>query len=93
MNDPSPAALVPKRKLGMRALLMILMACAFQLAASLLGLIAFSQLVLALVSEGPNERLTGFGQGLGRYLRQIADFGSFATEEAPFPFTDWPANG
>jgi len=46
--------------------------------------------VLVLVSDAPNARLCTFGQGLGRYLRQIADFVTFATEEAPFPFSDWP---
>jgi hypothetical protein len=32
------------------------------------------------------------GQSLGRYLRQIVDFVSFATEEVPFPFSDWPSS-
>jgi hypothetical protein len=48
--------------------------------------------VLALVSDGPNARLIGFGQGLGRYLAQIANFVSFATEEVPFPFSAWPTD-
>jgi len=52
----------------------------------LLAFVAIVQFVLALVSETPNARLTAFGQNLGLYLSQIADFVSFATEEVPFPF-------
>jgi len=36
-------------------------------------------------------RLKAFGKSAGRYLGQIAAFVSFDTEEAPFPFSDWPA--
>jgi len=89
MTDPQTPTL-PKRNLWLRALLMILMAMAFYLTTMLLGALAVVQFVLVLVSDAPNARLCTFGQGLGRYLRQIADFVTFATEEAPFPFSDWP---
>ncbi len=81
-----------QRNIWMRGLLMILMAMAFQLAATLLGLIAVVQFVLALVSDAPNERLSQFGKGLGQYLRHIADFVTFGSEDVPFPFSDWPSN-
>jgi phosphatidylserine synthase len=80
-----------KRGLWVRGLLMILMAIAFHISGMLLAVGAIVQFVLALVSDGPNARLIGFGQSLGRYLGQIADFVSFATEEVPFPFTAWPS--
>jgi hypothetical protein len=79
------------RNLGVRALLMLLMAVAFQLAAWVLGCVAVLQLVLAAVTDSSNERLRGFGATLGRYLRQIAEFVSFGTENVPFPFSDWPS--
>lgn len=80
-----------KRSLWVRFLLMILMGMAFHLAATLLGVLALVQFVLALVAGGPNERLQQLGRGLGRYFRQLTDFLSFASEEAPFPFSDWPS--
>jgi len=80
-----------KRSLWVRALLMILLAMAFYLAATLLAALALVQFVLVIVSDGPNERLNHLGRGLGRYFRQLTDFLSFASEEAPFPFSDWPA--
>ena len=79
-----------KRSLWLRVLLMILMALAFHLAITVLGVLAVVQLVLALVAGGPNERLQHFGRNLGQYLRQIAEFEVFASELAPFPFSDWP---
>ena len=78
------------RNIWMRGLLMLVMALAFQLASTLLGLLAVVQFVLVLVSEKPNERLSAFAQGLGQYLRQISEFVGFSNEDLPFPFSDWP---
>jgi hypothetical protein len=79
------------RNLGVRALLMVLMALAFQLTAWVLVCVAILQLVLAVATDGSNDRLRAFGRSLGLYLRQIADFETFASEELPFPFSDWPS--
>ena len=78
------------RKLWVRALLMLLMCAAFQLAAWLLVFTALVQLVFAVFNDEPNRRLQRFGSGVGLYLTQIASFVTFATEVAPFPFSDWP---
>ena len=89
MDDTTVAA--PPRKLWLRALIMLLMAVAFQLTAWVLVCVALLQLVLLLATDAANDRLRGFGADLGRYLAQIADFVSFGTEQAPFPFSDWPS--
>ena len=85
-----PESATSQRNIWMRGLLMVVMALAFQLASTLLGMLAVVQFVLTLVSEKPNARLSTFGRCLGHYLRQIAEFVSFATEDVPFPFSDWP---
>jgi Domain of unknown function (DUF4389) len=92
MTDIPETTVAPRadRNIWVRGLLTLVMAFAFQITASLLGLVAVVQFVLALVSDAPNPRLGDFGQALGRYLRQIADFVSFGTEDTPFPFSDWP---
>lgn len=90
MTD-SPATTHGKRSIWLRGPLMILMAIAFQISGTLLALGAIVQFVLALLRDTPNARLIVFGQSLGLYLSQIADFVSFATEEAPFPFSAWPS--
>ena len=69
---------------------MILMGIAYQLASTLLFFVALIQFVVAVASDAPNQRLRTLGRNLGRYQGQIASFVSFATEEPPFPFADWP---
>lgn len=91
MTDTTPATTEGKRSIWLRALLMLVMAVAFHISGTLLCLTAVIQFVLALVSDTPNARLVSFGQSLGVYLNQIASFVSFATEEAPFPFSAWPS--
>lgn len=81
-----------KRSLWVRMLLMLLMGLAFHIAVTILGALALVQLLFAAISDGPNERLQHFGRSLGQYLRQITDFVSFASEELPFPFSDWPSD-
>lgn len=80
-----------RRNIWLRGLLMILMGLAYQLASTLLFAVAIIQFVLAVISDTPNARMTKFGRSLGRYQGQIANFVSFAAEEPPFPFTDWPS--
>ena len=89
MNETLTSA--KPRNLGIRALLMLLMAVAFQLTAWVLGCVAVVQLVLAAATDSSNDRLREFGATLGRYLGQIAEFVSFRTEDVPFPFSDWPS--
>ena len=90
MTDNALATLPPPRKLWMRALLMLLMCLAFQIAAWVLIIAALLQLCFAAFSDEPNPRLQSLGRSVGRYLGQIAAFVSFSTETLPFPFTDWP---
>ena len=80
-----------KRSLWVRVLFMLLMGLAFHIAITVIGALALVQLLLALVSDGPNNCLQHFGRALGQYLRQITDFVCFAREEVPFPFSDWPS--
>lgn len=80
-----------KRNIWMRGLYMLLMALAFHVCVTVLGVVVLIQFVMTLLADAPNERLISFGRGMGNYLRQIVDFMTFATEDIPFPFGDWPA--
>jgi len=53
-------------------------------------IVTLIQFVLAALSDAPNDRLASFGLSLGHYLRQLAHFLTFASEDVPFPFSDWP---
>ena len=88
--DEQPGAASATRSIWLRGLLMLLLALAYQLASTVLFLVAAIQFVVVLVAGSPNPRLQLFGRSLGRYQGQIASFTSFASEELPFPFSDWP---
>jgi len=90
MQDTTTVPPTP-RSLPMRVLFMLLLCVAFQVTAWVLVLVALAQLVSQLAAGEPMPRLKSFGRSAGRYLGQIAAFVSFYTEEAPFPFSDWPA--
>ncbi len=89
-NDLIPA---DQRSLWIRGLYMLLMALILQLCGTLLFVLAVIQFLLSLLTKAPNMRLTDFSRSLGRYLQQIAWFLTFASEELPFPFNDWPSSG
>lgn len=80
-----------KRNIWIRGLFMLLMILAYHVCGTVLLIVTFIQFVMMLLSDTPNPRLVTFGRSLGRYLQQIADFLTFATEEMPFPFKDWPS--
>ena len=90
MNE-APIVNLEKRNIWMRGLLMVLMGLAYQLASTVLFLTALVQFVFALVSDAPNQRLAAFGQSVGRFQGQVANFVSFSSEDLPFPFSDWPS--
>ena len=87
-NADTPAS---KRNIWIRGFYMLLMAFVFQVSGTVMFVITVIQFVLALLSDTPNDRLITFGRSLGRYLQQIASFLTFASEEIPFPFSDWPS--
>ncbi len=90
MNE-DPVTGLAKRNIWLRGLLMILMGLAYQLAGTVLFFTAIIQFVFALVSDAANARLAAFGRSLGYFQSQIANFVSFASEDLPFPFADWPS--
>lgn len=79
-----------KRNIWLRGLIMLLMGLALHVLGTVLFVVAVVQFVLVLLNGEPNARLAGFGRSLGRYAQQLMGFLSFATEEIPFPFNDWP---
>lgn len=91
MND-IPQTSGSKRNLWVRGLFMLLMLLVLHVCGTVLFVVAVIQFVIALVNDAPNERLTALGRNLGSYFRQIVNFLTFATEEVPFPFSDWPAD-
>ena len=90
MDDSIAPPVVPPRSLWSRFLYMLVMAVAFHLATWVMGFVAILQFALAAFAGGPNPRVQAFGASLGRYFGQLARVLTFESEEAPFPFADWP---
>ncbi|MEO6422405.1 MAG: DUF4389 domain-containing protein [Candidatus Nitrotoga sp.] len=91
MNQDSIITTENKHSIWVRGLYMLLMALAYQISGTLMFIVAIFQFFVTLITDTPNTRLLSFGRNLGRYFQQIVYFLTFASEEVPFPFSDWPS--
>ena len=89
MNDPKQASRY--ESLVLRVLWMLVFLLVWQVAQLVLGGLVLVQLIYRLVYGAPNRGLMNFGDSLSLYLAQIGRYGSFHTEQKPWPFADWPA--
>ena len=81
---------VEPRPIWKRGLLMLLFVIAFGLAQMLLNALAIVQFVWLLVKREPNQPVAGFGMSLSKWLADVAQFLTCATDERPFPWRPWP---
>ena len=75
----------------LRVLWMLVFFLVWQVAQFVLGALVLVQLIYRLIYGAPNGGLMNFGDSLSLYLAQIGRFGTFHTEQKPWPFADWPA--
>lgn len=76
-----------------RMFFIVLFAFIYVVASWLLALVVVLQAGWCLVTSTTSTRLRELGAGIGEYLRQIACYGTFNSEEKPFPFAEWPQPG
>ena len=81
---------VEPRPVWKRGLLMLLFVIAFGLAQMLLNALAIVQFVWLLVKREPNQPVAGFGMSISKWLADVAQFLTCATDERPFPWRPWP---
>jgi hypothetical protein len=74
----------------LRVLWMLVFLVVWQLAELLLGGLVLVQLIYRLIYGAPSASLMNFGDSLSQYLAQIGRFGSFHSDQKPWPFADWP---
>lgn len=74
----------------LRVLWMLLFVIVWQLAELVLGAVVLLQLGYRVFYGAPSASLLGFGDSLSQYLAQIGRFGTFNSDEKPWPFADWP---
>lgn len=73
-----------------KILYLILFYLIYRITDLILLLVMLVQTILNIFSGEPSDSIKVFGKSLGVYLQQISEFLSYASEEKPFPFSDWP---
>lgn len=74
----------------LRIFYMLVIAILLYCAVSVLWLLLAVQLLVTLFSGEPSAQLARFNTSLGAFLSQAIAFLTFASEDKPFPFDDWP---
>ncbi|MEN1833960.1 DUF4389 domain-containing protein [Pseudomonas lijiangensis] len=74
----------------LRILWMLLFVIAWQVAEIVLAGVVLVQLVYRLIYGAPSGSLMNFGDSLSQFLAQIGRFGTFHSDQKPWPFADWP---
>jgi Flp pilus assembly protein TadB len=80
------------RNTWLRLVFMALFAVILYISNIVLFAVAILQFLSTLFTGDRNERLTDFGEKLGRFIYQVVRFLTFNTDEMPFPFADWPGD-
>ena len=73
----------------MRGLWMLVLALMFGLAETVLAVMAVVQFFWMLFAKEKNELLADFGKDLGKWMSDVAQFQTAATDEKPFPWKKW----
>ncbi|MDD0974035.1 DUF4389 domain-containing protein [Pseudomonas fontis] len=81
---------VQRESIILRVLWMLVFLLVWQLAELLLAGLVIVQLVYRLIYGAPSASLMNFGDSLSQFLAQIGRFGSFHSDQKPWPFSDWP---
>ena len=83
---------LPRSKSWRRVLLIALFCVIYWGVGWLLGAIVVLQVGWLLVTGEKNAQLARFGRNLGEYVRHLVFYLTAATEDLPFPFTEWPVD-
>lgn len=87
MNNP---IIEQKDPILLRIVYTILFYCIFYLAELVVLVIAIIQTGFVLLSGAPQPDLKGFSVQLSVYLRQVVAYMTWATDNKPYPFVEWP---
>ncbi len=73
-----------------RLIFMILFGLFYFVSISLFSVMLIFQILVALITGSPNERIRLFQAQLVQYIYRVLRYISYGTEKKPFPFDDWP---
>ncbi len=90
MTDLNESKLKQHESILLRIMWMLVFVVVWQLAQMVLGCVVLVQTVYRLFYGAPSGSLMNFGDSVSQYLAQIGRFGSFHSDQKPWPFADWP---
>ncbi len=74
----------------LRLIFMLLFAAILQVASVLMWILVIAQFIFSLITGEDNPNLRKLGHSLSIYIFDTLKFLTYASEEKPFPFADWP---
>lgn len=69
---------------------MLVFAAVLQVASIIMWVLVIAQFIFSLITGEDNPQLRKFGHSLSMYIFDTLKFLTYASEEKPFPFADWP---
>ncbi len=85
------AAHLTSRPAWLRILFIVLFIAIWGISKLIVFAVIILQVLFLLVTGQRNDRLAQFGGNLASYIRQLVAYLTFASEEQPFPFSEWPS--
>ncbi|MGG5284020.1 DUF4389 domain-containing protein [Pseudomonas viridiflava] len=76
--------------IALRILWMLLFVIVWQVSEVVLAGVVIVQLGYRLIYGAPSGSLMNFGDSLSQFVAQIGRFGTFHSDQKPWPFADWP---
>ena len=89
MASPNRTALPLPNNLWLHGLIMLVLVLLVNLAQTILGLCATLQFFWMLFARERNPGIARFGEDIAHWLAATSRFLTGATDERPFPWTDW----
>lgn len=90
MNNEQIKSNLQSSKHWLRLIFMLLFAAILQVASIVMWVLVIVQFLFSLITGTDNPNLRRFGHSLSTYIFHTLKFLTYASEEKPFPFADWP---
>lgn len=90
MNNEHIKSNLTSSKHWLRLVFMLLFAAILHVASFVMWVLVIAQFIFSLVTGEDNANLRKFGHSLSIYIFATLKFLTYASEEKPFPFADWP---
>jgi hypothetical protein len=90
MNNEQLKSNLTSSKHWLRLVFMLIFAAILQVASIVMWMLVIVQFLFSLITGTDNINLRQFGHSLSIYIFHTLKFLTYASEEKPFPFADWP---